>query len=146
MFQVDKSWVTGSVVRSHLSDEEDDEDGDFIDDDEDMVAMDIGRDRESDKIGLPDGEEAHLLATRTTLRFQARPEHFSGPARELALRCESRLHELSWRAERRAALAGPGGKQHLARHEEPRPNLAGKRINHLLLYNLKLHIIVKYCA
>lgn len=133
--QVDQSLVTGSMGRSHLSsddEEEEEEEGDgmFADDDDDVEAEDKARDG-SPKLAVPlvppaEGDDAHLLESRTTLSFKARPEHFAGPTRDLTLRCEARLHELSWRDEKRAVLGGPGGKQHLARHEEPRSSLAGE--------------------
>ena len=117
MFQVDDAWVTGTMVQSHGSLDELDDESDMYEDD-DMV-----HEPPKPVANFPVGDdEAKLLASQTTLRFQARPEHFSGPARELALRCEARISELSWRAERRASLMG----QQLARHEEPYHSLAGQ--------------------
>jgi hypothetical protein len=116
--------VTGTLTRSQSDDEEEHDDW-TMDDEEDI---DLHNKKES-----PPPRENELLISRATIRFQARPEQFIVSKHFLELRCEALVHELSWRAAQRIALAGPGGKQHLLSQVELDHNRAGKNdINNLI--------------
>ncbi|XP_059485351.1 uncharacterized protein LOC132202444 [Neocloeon triangulifer] len=133
---VDSLWVTTSVLRAN---------GHSGDDDEDIL-MDssyYGLDDRRNPVAhlLPREDEPHLEATKSIIRFQARPEYFTGPKREFSLRCMASIHEHVWRAERRPTLAGLGGNQRLARHEEPHNAASGRAASPMLLL-LLLRIIL----
>ncbi|KAF4527885.1 hypothetical protein B566_EDAN012296 [Ephemera danica] len=129
----DKSWVTGSVIKT--SQDVDDDDDWTLDEDDDDFDQDLAEVPQQPLSN--DGDKVFLWKSRSTLRFQARTSQFVGPTHELVLRCEARVHEKSWRTEGKAAMAGPGGKQHLLSHIELQHNMAGECIEKYSIKEMK---------